>query len=299
MHQHKSGAASLFLVIILNIAITVGEFIAGIIGGSLALISDSLHNLSDVFSLFITYFGQKISHKKISEQKTYGYRRAEIIAALTNVVILMAVGGFLISEAIIRFSHPSKVTPDLIIWGGFASIIINTLSVIILHRDARHSLNIKSAYLHLFTDVLTSIAVVIGGIAIEITNFFKIDAFIAILISIFIMVTSLKMLGRILGILMQFAPPDFPVEKVEEIASQFREISNIHHLHIWQLNEREIHMEAHVDFRNDIPISKVSETISKLSNEIQRQLNIAHITLQPEYGTKDDKSLIIKELKDK
>ncbi len=300
MHHHEteSSSSTIFIVILLNIAITVGEFIAGIMSSSLALLSDSLHNLSDVFSLFITYAGQKMAKGRISEKRTYGYRRAEIIAAFTNVVILIGVGGFLISEAIGRFSHPSRVAPQVIIGGGIASIIINSISVILLHRGAKHSLNIRSSYLHLLTDVLTSLAVVIGGILIQITGIQMIDPIISLLISLFILSAAIKLLKRILGILMQFAPPDFSVEKVREIASQFKEISNLHHLHVWQLNEREIHMEAHVDFKEDLPLSRVTSIIDELSRRLNQQLHVTHITLQPEYGASDDKSLIIKKLKD-
>ena len=172
-HQHPHNHSilsgrNLLISIILNLLITIAQIIGGFLSGSLALISDAVHNFSDVISLIISYIANKLSHKKKQTiHYTFGYKRAEIIAAFINASSLIIVAIFLGIEAIKRLNTPYKIESDLVIWLAILGVAVNGFSVLLLKKDAKHNLNMKSAYLHLLTDMLTSVAVFIGGLLMK------------------------------------------------------------------------------------------------------------------------------------
>ena len=163
-HHHEVTDKNLSISIFLNIGITVAQIIGGFISGSLALISDALHNFSDVISLILSLVAHRLAKKKPSSVSTFGYKRAEIIAAFINAATLIIVAVFLIYEAIIRFTAPVDIASNLVIWLSVLGIAFNGFSAIILKTVADHNRNIRSAYLRLFTDMMASIAVLVGGI---------------------------------------------------------------------------------------------------------------------------------------
>ena len=149
IQKKEVKATSLIVSIVLNLVITVAQIIGGIISGSLALISDALHNFSDVLSLVFSLVAHKLSRRKASIDQTFGYKRAELIAAFVNAATLIIVAFILIYGAIERFFHPHPIASDLVIWLALLGIVVNGLSVLFLKNDADHNLNMKSAYLHL------------------------------------------------------------------------------------------------------------------------------------------------------
>lgn len=167
---HKHGTANgknLFITILLNIVITIAQVIGGLISGSMALLSDAAHNFSDVLSLIVSFVAEKLSGRERTIKQTYGYKRAGIFAAFFNAATLLIIATILVWEAIYRLFHPHPIAGLVVIYLAALSILLNGLSVVLIKREAEGSINMRSAYLHLFTDMMTSIAVLVGGFAMK------------------------------------------------------------------------------------------------------------------------------------
>ncbi|MCF6224211.1 MAG: cation diffusion facilitator family transporter [Flavobacteriaceae bacterium] len=296
-HNHTQlSSKRLLFSIFLNIIITVAQVIGGFISGSLALISDAVHNLSDVISLIISYIANILTNrKKQTLHQTFGFKRAEIIAAFFNSATLIIIAVFLAIEAIKRFSHPQEIQSNLVIWLALVAILGNGLSVLLLKRDAEYNLNMKSAYLHLITDLLTSVAVLIGGILMKYFQIYWIDALLTILISIYLLYMSWEIFIDSLKILMLFAPKNLTIEDIQNEILKIDEIKNIHHVHIWQLNDHDVHFEAHIEFKKDIKLSKFDKICKKVEFVLFKKFHINHSNLQPEFDRDDHKEFIIQD----
>jgi len=296
-HSHPvlSGKRLLFSIV-LNIIITAAQIIGGIISGSLALISDAVHNLSDVISLIISYIANLLTHrKKQTLGQTFGYKRAEIIAAFINAITLIVVAILLGMEAIKRFFEINDVQSDIVIWLALLGIAANGLSVLLLKKDASHNLNMQSAYLHLLTDMLTSVAVFIGGLLMKFYQFYWVDAVLTLIISIYLIYLSWEILTKSLKILMLFAPEYVVINDIEKAVLDFKEIKNIHHVHVWQLNEYSCHLEAHIEFKRDVKLSEFDVVCEKIEVILKEKFRINHCNLQPEYQRDDVKDFIIQD----
>ncbi len=291
-HHHKVSGKNLFITIVLNIIITLSQIVGGIISGSLALLSDAMHNFSDVLSLVVAWAANRIAAKPGDVSKTFGYKRAEIIAALFNASLLLGIAIFLIIEAMRKFIHPKPIDSSWVIWLGVLSIVLNTLSVLLVKEDAHKNINVKTAYLHLLTDVATSIAVVIGGLLMAWKHIFWIDPLISLLIAFYLIWASLDIIKESIAILMQFAPK-VDLEKLSRDVASISGIDNIHHIHIWRLNDHDIFLEAHVDFASDLKLKEVDNKLQKIEKLIKEKYHISHVTLQPEYRRGDKKELVI------
>lgn len=298
-HSHEQPTLTgknLLFSIILNIVITVAQIIGGLVSGSLALISDAVHNFSDVVSLIISYGANLLTHrKKQTLEYTFGYKRAEMIAAFFNAASLIVIGVFLGIEAIKRFYEVKEIESGLVIWLAILGIAANGLSVLLLKNDAKHNMNMKSAYLHLLSDMLTSVAVLIGGLLMKYYQIYWIDALLTLLISFYLIYMSWTILIDSLKILMLFAPSHIKIKEVVDEVQKVSGVKNIHHIHIWQLNDVECHFEAHLEFESDIKLSEfdlVCEDVEKLLFE---KFHIQHCNLQPEYRRNDLKEIIIQD----
>ena len=292
LHSHDQKGQNLLIAIVLNIAITVLQVIGGIISGSLALLSDALHNFSDVVSLIISYIATKFSKRKASIKKTFGYKRAEIMAAFINASTLIVIAVLLIIEAVERFKNPEIINSTLVILLSALAIVGNGLSVILLKRNAHNNMNMKSAYLHMLTDMLASVAVLIGGLIIKFYGIYWVDGLLTLVIGIYLIVVGYQLLKSSFKVLMLFTPDTLPVKDIIRDVQQFIAIKNIHHIHIWQLNEDEVHLEAHIDFVNDIALSEFDKTLMEVEELLLKKYHINHITIQPEYGKCGEKALI-------
>ncbi len=239
----------------MNIIITVAQIIGGLLSGSLSLLSDALHNFSDVIFLIISYIANKLSKRKASLQKTFGYKRAEILAAFINASTLIIVAILLIIEAIKRYNHPQEIESNIVIWLSAVAILGNGLSVLLLKKDAESNMNMKSAYLHLFTDMMASIAALVGGLLMKYYQLFLVDSVLTFAIALYLIWMGFDLLKNSTKVLMLFTPDEIPIEAIVKDINAFAEIKNVHHIHVWQLNEDEIHFEAHVDFNKDITLS--------------------------------------------
>ncbi len=289
-HENLKGK-NLFISVVLNLGITIAQVIGGILSGSMALLSDALHNFSDVLSLLITYFTYKLAQKKYTRKHTFGYRRGEILAAFINAVTLLIIAVFLCYEAINRIIVPHPINSMVVIYLAILSILVNGGSVLLIQKGASKSLNIRSAYLHLFTDMLTSVAVLAGGLLMKYFDLFWVDGVITLLIALFLIISGWKVLLESVNIMMMFSPKDVDIETLVRKIEAIDGIKNLHHLHLWRLTDNQINMEAHIDLEQDVTISQFEEKL-KTIEKIALEMNIVHITIQPEFQINDDKELI-------
>ncbi len=295
-HNHSLLGKKLWLAIVLNLIVTIAQTVAGFWAGSLSLLSDALHNFSDVIALVLSYLAVRFLSRKSSLAQTFGFKRAEIIAAFVNTAGLLVIAALLCKEAITRLTEPA-VTVDampVIALGGLG-IIINFLSVLLIKKEAANSLNVRSAYLHLFSDIMSSIAVVIGGLAMYFAKIYWVDSVLTILIAIYLLYSSWDILMDSLRIIMHFTPSHIDLKDLEKAITAHTEIENVHHVHIWNLNDNEVHFEGHVDFKKDLPLSSVSRVIDEISHTLRDKFGIRHTVLQPEIGVKDSKQFIVSE----
>ena len=291
-HGHDVSGKNLFITIVLNIIITLSQIIGGIMSGSLALLSDALHNFSDVLALVLTYWTNKIAKKDKNNYKTFGYKRAEILATLFNSATLIGIAIYLIIESLEKFFNPQSVDSILVIGLGILSIILNAVSVLLIKDDTHDNMNVKAAYLHLLTDVMTSVAVVIGGILMFYFDLFWVDPLISLLIAFYLIKASYSLLIESINILMQGTPESIDIEEIQKSVENFDEVSNIHHLYLWRLNDHDIHLEAHIDFKENLLLKDVNDITSKIEEYLRTNYHISHITLQAEYDICKNKNLV-------
>ncbi|WCO01688.1 cation diffusion facilitator family transporter [Psychroserpens ponticola] len=295
-HNHSDlKGRNLLISILLNIIITVAQVIGGLLSGSLSLLSDALHNFSDVVSLMVSYIAERLSKKQASLQKTFGYKRAEILAAFINAATLIIVAVLLIIEAVERFQNPQEIESNLVIWLSFVAILGNGFSVLLLKKDSQSNMNMKSAYLHLLTDMMASVAVLIGGLLMKYFQLFLVDSVLTFAIAVYLIIMGYSLLKNSFKVLMLFTPEDIEVEDIVRVVQDIDVIKNVHHVHIWQLNEEEIHLEAHIDFKEDITLSEFDVILHKIEDLVFHNFGINHVNIQPEFGKCDDKHVIVQD----
>ncbi|MEK6152880.1 cation diffusion facilitator family transporter [Flavobacteriaceae bacterium 3-367] len=295
-HTHPDlKGRNLVISILLNVLITLAQVVGGIVSGSLALLSDALHNFSDVLSLLISYSANLLAKKEASSNKTFGYKRAEIIAAFVNAATLIIVAIILIKEAVERFLEPQEVASDLVIWLSLSGIVANGFSVLLLKRDSSRNMNMKSAYLHLFTDMMASVAVLTGGILMKFFGLFWIDPALTLIIAVYLIYMGYDLLKVSTKVLMLFTPETIEVKQIVAAINEIPPIKNVHHVHIWQLNEDEVHLEAHIDFKEDIKLSEFDAILNQIEEKAYREFGINHVNIQPEFGKCDSKKIIVQD----
>ena len=279
--------SKMVFTVVLNLTITAAQIVGGIISGSLALISDAIHNLSDSVSIILAWFAQVLSRKPSTLKSTFGYKRAEILAAFINSVALIIISVYLIYEAVNRMLYPKPVDAKWMFWLGLLGLIANGISVLILEREKNKNINLKAAYLHLLGDALTSLAVIVGAVLIWFFNVIWIDAAVTILIGIYLLVHTWKLLKESVTILMQMTPADFDISKVELRLKMIEGLKNVHHIHVWNLTDKLLHFECHLRLDNDLKISETEDIFEQAKKILKNEFDIEHVTIQFEYGGKD------------
>jgi cobalt-zinc-cadmium efflux system protein len=282
----------LLWVTLLNITITIAQTVGGILSNSLALLSDALHNLGDTFAVFIAYIAHRVSKRETNPQKTFGYKRVEILAALLNAVILIGICIYLFVEAYHRFLDPSPVKGLLMLIVAIIGLLANLYSVLLLHKDSGKNINIKAAYVHLIGDTLSSFVVIIGGVLIYFFNIYWVDPLVTVLIGIYILKEAFSILKQTVEILMQFTPSGLDIQKIKTRLEGISHIDNLHHIHAWNLNDQDIHFECHVDLTSDLQVSEADSIRLNMENVLLEEFNIKHVTIQIEYKCCDNTNMV-------
>lgn len=295
IHKHEVKSRNLGISILLNLVITIAQIVGGIISGSLALFSDALHNFSDVLSLVFSLIAHKLSRRKASIDQTFGYKRAELIAAFINAITLVIVALFLVYEASTRLFHPEPIKSGLVIWLAILGIIVNGGSVLLLKKDSEHNLNMKSAYLHLLTDMMASVAVLVGGLLMKFYGWFWVDSVMTLLIAFYLIYVSYDLIKSATKMLMLFTPDFIDIKELVREVHKIKGVNKLHHIHVWHLNDEELHLEAHLDCSEDIKMSEFNELLNKVEVVLFEKFNINHINIQPEFKKEDPKHFIVQD----
>ncbi len=288
MHQHdsshnKSNRRIVFTVI-LNFMICLVEVIGGLLSGSLALLADALHNFSDGMAIFISYLARKIGLRSPDPKMTFGYKRAEILAALFNSSVIIVIAFFLFREAYVRFRDPREITIPLMIGVGGFGLIADLISVYLLFPETHQSLNIRSAYLHLLSDTLSSVAVILGGIIIYFYRFYLIDSILTVMIAIIILIQGYQVLKQSTLILMERVPADIKIDDIKKKIELIPQINNVHHTHIWQIDEKRVLFESHITLNKDMRISEADKVRQQVEKILEDEFHIFHPHLQVEFS---------------
>lgn len=292
-HQHNSGTQrNLIVSIILNSLIVAGELIGGIISNSLALISDALHNFADLLSLILSLAAVRMSKWKATPDKTYGYIRAEIIAAFINSSALVIIGVYIIYEAAGRIMTPEHINASWVIIVAGLGFAANAISTYLLHKNSHEDLNAKAAYLHMFYDALNSLLVIIAGIFIYYFNWVILDPIFSIIIGLFIIKSGWDVVLETVNILSEGTPKEINAEMVSSFITSFPEVKQIHHLHIWSLSSKMYALSVHVVIDDQL-LSKGYLIIDKLDKALKEKFNIDHPTIQLEADLSKEQSRVI------
>ena len=280
-HDHHNletmGDRRLGFAIVINILLTAVQVIGGVISGSLSLIADALHNFSDASALLIAYAARKIGRQPADHLRTFGYKRAEIIAALINLVVLVIVGLYLIYEAFWRIFDPQIITGWTVVIVASIALLIDLATAVLTYTMSRDSVNIRAAFIHNVADALSSVGVIIAGTLILLFQWYWTDTLITFVIAGYVLYQAVVLLPKTIHILMEGAPQNINIDDVIHVMEAVEGVSNIHHVHLWQLDEHRNALEAHVvihDFSE-------TETIKQLlKSEIKKKFSISHSTLE-------------------
>lgn len=287
-HRHHDidnlGDRRLGIAIAINMLLTLAQVIGGIVSGSLSLIADALHNFSDAASLLIAWVARRIGRRPADHFKTFGYKRAEVIAALINLVTLVIVGLYLIYEAMWRFIEPQVIEGWTVVIVAGIALVIDIATAVLTYTMSRHSMNIRAAFLHNVSDALASVGVIVAGSLILLYGWYWSDTVLTLLIAGYVLYQAATMLPKTIHILMQGTPENISIDAVVNAMGCVDGVSNVHHVHIWQLDEYENALEAHVVI-DDFGDTEAIKTAIKA--ELERQFGISHSTLEFEIARCD------------
>lgn len=291
-HGHSHGAAhlsdsALLWAITVNLGLSVFEFIAGVISGSMALIADAVHNTNDAGALLIAYVARRIARKGADKKYTFGYRRAELIGAMIQLTALIVVGLYLVYEAAHRLFDPQPLIGGWIIFAAGIALVVDVITAWLLWAMSKGSLNVKAAFLHNLTDAGASFAVLCGGAAIFWLEWHWVDPVLTLLIAGYILSMSYGMLKKTASILMEGAPKDLQIEDVQRMIESIEAVTEMHHIHIWELDEQCRALEAHIVISGDFTLSDMETVKSEVRRCLSDEFSITHSTLEMESAAVD------------
>jgi cobalt-zinc-cadmium efflux system protein len=283
-HTHdlnfEHGNRNAFIIgICLNVGFVIAELVAGFIYDSMALLTDAGHNISDVASLVLSLVAFYMAKKKSNAAFTYGYKKTTVLAAFTNAVILLVAVGVLGYESIHRLFKPEAVQGGMIAWIATAGIVVNGVSAYLFYRNKEKELNAKSAYLHLLSDTLVSVGVVIGGIIITYTHWYWLDAVIGLVILLVILFSTLDLLRDSFKMSIDAVPSGIELEDIKQVILKTSNVVSVGHVHVWPLSTTENALTAHVVLNNALSFEDKLRTVEAIKHNLQHH-NIQHCTIE-------------------
>ncbi|MEP3479722.1 MAG: cation diffusion facilitator family transporter [Fuerstiella sp.] len=279
--------ARLLWAVGLNQLLTLGQVVAGILSGSIALLSDAAHNFNDANALLIAYIARRISKKDANARYTFGYRRAEMIGALINLTLLAAIGLYLVYEGIARLVQPEEVIGWVMAATAVLALVVDVGTAALLWSMSRGSLNVRAAFIHNIVDALGSVAVLIGAAAIIWFNWLWVDAVITLLIAGYVLWQVVKMFPQATRVLMEGTPPDLNLDALISDVRKIEGVEGLHHVHVWELDEQHRALEAHVVV-SEARISDLESIKNRIKSCLVDDYQIPHSTLEFEIGGSDD-----------
>lgn len=288
----KDQASKRYLwVTVFNVIITAAEIAGGIISGSLALLSDALHNLSDVVSIVVAFAANLIAKRSKDQRKTFGYKRAETLAAYTNGLFLLAISIYLFISAIKRFSKPEPIEGGVMFIVSLIGLAGNLISMLILGKGSKENLNARALFLNMMSDTLSSVAVVVGSLLIYYQNWTLVDPVLTMAAAIFLLKEAFEVTRDSANVLME-TNPDLDLEAIEEAALAFKEVRQIHHLHVWRYSDDTIMLDAHIVVDSGLTAKRIEELDEEIAACLKEKLAINHVTLQAECSRGLDEDLL-------
>jgi len=234
----------------------------------------------------------RVGRRKSTPRRTFGYRRAEILVALLNASVLVAIAVFLFREAVLRLLNPQEIDGALMLIVAAIGFVANILAVLLLHRGSRASLNIRTAYLHLMADTVSSLAVLLGGLAIQLFQIYWIDPLLTFAIGLYVLREGFRVVIETVDILMQSAPADVDLVEVRDAVEGLPEVANLHHVHIWRLSDKEVFFEGHITLAPTVDPSQLDNARSRIETVLTESFRITHTTVQLEFSCCEDTELI-------
>jgi cobalt-zinc-cadmium efflux system protein len=265
--------------VVVNLILTLAQIVAGVISGSLALIADAIHNLSDAMSLVIAFVARRISRRPADDTMTFGYGRAEVVAALVNYTTLIVIAIYLAAEGVERLFNPVDVEGWLVVAVAGLALIIDTATALLIFRMSKDSVNMRAAFLHNLADAMGSVAVIIAGTLILLYDWRLIDPIVTLGISAYILWHSGIGIRPVISILMLASPNTPRVPDVLMAVQNIPGVSSVHHLHLWQMQEHATSLEAHLVLRPDYSPAEVKGAVRKMLGEA---FGINHSVLETE-----------------
>ncbi|MEH6672376.1 cation diffusion facilitator family transporter [Halopseudomonas sp.] len=280
-HDQHAGDKRVWWAIVVNVILTVVQIIGGILSGSLSLVADAIHNLSDAISMAIAYIARRIARRPANDQWTFGYVRAELIAALINYTTLIVIGLYLVYEAIFRFIEPQPIEGWTVVIIAVVALIVDVITALLTFTLSKSSMNIRAAFLHNVSDALGSIGVIIAGTLIILYDWYFVDPLITLMIAGYILWQAFSEIGGAIRILMSATPEDIDPQAVVDRSLAIPGVCGIHHLHIWPIDEHRVSLEAHI-----VVVDDSMAHSENIKNDVKKMLvdafAIHHITLDVE-----------------
>jgi cobalt-zinc-cadmium efflux system protein len=281
-HDHTAGASerSLKIALALTSSFLLVEFVGGIVTESLALISDAAHMLTDVAALAIALMAIRIGQRAADERRTFGYARFEILAAAFNAMLLFGVAVFVVVEAWRRLKEPPDIQPNGMLVIAVIGLVVNLLAMKVLASGKEHSLNVKGAYLEVWSDMLGSLGVIAGAAIIEFTGFDWVDSVVAVLIGLWVLPRTWMLLKSSINILLEGVPEHIDLAEVERAISSVPGVQSIHDLHVWSLTSGKVSLTVHLV--NDPSLDAERDILPVVRRRLAGNFGITHITVQCE-----------------
>ena len=278
--------------IALNLVYVIGEAIAGIVSGSLALIADAGHNLSDVLALSLSWGAAVLSRRRPSDRFTYGLRSSSILAAFANAMILLVVTGGIAWEAVERITQPVPVASTIVIWVAGAGILVNGVTALLFASGSKRDLNLKSAFLHMAADTLVTASVVAAGIAIALTGWFWLDPAVSLVVSAVIVIGTWGLVKSAIGLALDAVPEGVDAAAVRVYLLGISGVTGLHDLHIWGMSTTETALTCHLVMPNGHPGDAM---LGAISEQLHHRFGIHHATIQIELADTDEACVLTPE----
>lgn len=282
-HDHSHAVTrKLTVATAANLVVVVAELAIGFYAGSLALVGDALHNLTDSLALVIALVAVRLERRAPTTEKSFGYQRAGILAAFINAGLLMAFTLLIFKEAFERLRSPHEVQPLLMLITATVALIVNTGTAISLHRESRHDVNLRGAFVHMIGDAISSAGIIVAALIIRFTGSPQWDAIISIFIGLLILWSSYGVLKESVNLLLDGTPAGIDPEAVTQALGRIDGIYGVHHLHIWALGPSSPALSAHL-MVGDVPVKTTGPLLEQVQEMLEHEYRIKHCTIQFEF----------------
>ncbi len=293
--EHLSAPAQNRRGLLITFGLTFGYFIVEVLGGfltnSLALLADAAHMLTDVFGLGLALFATWLSQKPATPAKTYGYYRVEILAALSNAIVLFFISFYILYEAYYRFKSPPEVASVPMMLIATVGLVVNLIGLWILRSGAKESLNVQGAFLEVVSDALGSIGVIIAGLIMFWTGWYYADPIFSVVIGLFILPRTWKLLMQAVNVLLEGTPAHINVAAVEQAMLKVECVAKVHDLHVWTITSGIDALSAHVVIADECDAKESDKILQQLSIVLKEKFGIDHSTIQIEKASRYEQEM--------